>query len=39
MAFLKKTDLKCGLVNYNRRKTHQNLNVEWIKPMQTIIDK
>lgn len=39
MAFLKKTDLKCGLVTYNRRKTHQNLNIEWIKPMQTIIDK
>ena len=39
MAFLKKTDLKCGLVNYNRRKTHQNLNIEWVKPMQVIIDK
>ena len=39
MAFLKKTDLKCGLVNYNRRKTHQNLNIEWMKPMQAIIDK
>ena len=39
MAFLKKTDLKCGSVSYNRRKTHQNLNIEWIKPMQTIIDK
>ena len=39
MAFLKKTDLKCGLVNYNRRKTHQNLNIEWMKPMQAIINK
>ena len=39
MAFLKKTDLKCSMVNYNRRKTHQNLNVEWMKPMQAIIDK
>lgn len=39
MAFLKKSDLKCGLVSYNRRKTHQNLNIEWIKPMQAIIDK
>lgn len=39
MAFLKKTDLKCGLVSYNRRKTHQNLNIEWMKPMQAIIDK
>ena len=39
MAFLKKSDLKCGLVSYNRRKTHQNLNIEWIKPMQAIINK
>ena len=39
MAFLKKTDLRCGMVSYNRRKTHQNINIEWIKPMQAIIDK
>ena len=39
MAFLKKSDLKCGLISYNRRKTHQNLNIEWIKPMQAIVDK
>ena len=39
MAFLKKTDLKYSMVNYNRRKTHQNLNIEWMKPMQAIIDK
>ena len=39
MAFLKKTDLKCSMINYNRRKTHQNLNIEWMKPMQAIIDK
>ena len=39
MAFLKKTDLKCRMVSYNRRKTHQNLNIEWMKPMQAIIDK
>ena len=39
MAFLKKTDLKCNMINYNRRKTHQNLNIEWMKPMQAIIDK
>ena len=39
MAFLKKTDLKCRMVSYNRRKTHQNLNIEWMKPMQIIIDK
>lgn len=39
MAFLKKSDLKCGMVSYNRRKTHQQINIEWIKPMQNIIDK
>ena len=39
MAFLKKSDLKCGLVSYNRRKPHQNINIEWMKPMQDIIDK
>ena len=39
MAFLKKTDLKCGMISYSRRKTHQNLNIEWIKPMQAIVDK
>lgn len=39
MAFLKKSDLKCGMISYNRRKTHQNLNIEWIKPMQAIVDK
>ena len=39
MAFLKKSDLKCGMISYNRRKTHQNLNIEWMKPMQMIIDK
>ena len=39
MAFLKKSDLKCGMLSYNRRKTRQNLYIEWIKPMQAIIDK
>ena len=39
MAFLKKADLKGSMINYNRRKTHQNLNIEWMKPMQAIIDK
>lgn len=37
MAFLKKSDLKCGMISYSRRKTHQNLNIEWIrcKPSST----
>ncbi len=40
MAFPEEDRLEeCGLVSYNRRKTHQNLNIEWMKPMQAIIDK
>ena len=39
MAFLKKTDPKCGMLGYNRRKTHQHISIEWMKPMQAIIDK
>ena len=39
MAFLKKADLKCGMLGYNRRKTHQHISIEWMKPMQAIIDK
>lgn len=39
MAFLKKSDLKCGLLSYHRRKTRQQLNIEWMQPMQHIVDK
>ena len=39
MAFLKKSDLRCGMVSYSRRKTRQRLNIEWAEPMQAIIDK
>ena len=39
MAFLKKTDLKNGYVTYRRRKTGQQLIIEWTKEMQTILDK
>ena len=39
MAYLKKSDLKHGMVSYTRRKTHQHLTVEWEKPMQTLIGK
>lgn len=39
MAFLKKTDLKNGYVTYRRRKTGQQLIIEWTKEMQMIIDK
>ncbi len=39
MAFLKKNDLKDGVLSYRRRKTGQRLSVKWEKPMQEIIDK
>lgn len=39
MAFLKKTDLKNGYVTYRRRKTGQQLIIEWTKDMQMILDK
>ncbi len=39
MAFLKKSDLKNGYVTYRRRKTGQQLTIEWTKEMQMILDK
>ncbi|MDE7125502.1 MAG: site-specific integrase, partial [Muribaculaceae bacterium] len=39
MAYLKKTDLRNGYVTYRRRKTGQQLVIEWTKEMQRIIDK
>lgn len=39
MAFLKKADLKNGYVTYRRRKTGQQLIIEWTKEMQIILDK
>lgn len=39
MAFLKKSDLKNGYVSYRRRKTGQQLIIEWTKEMQMILDK
>lgn len=39
MAYLKKTDLKNGYVIYRRRKTGQQLVIEWTKEMQMILDK
>ena len=39
MAFLKKTDLKNGYVTYRRRKTGQQLIIEWTKEMQVILNK
>lgn len=39
MAFLKKTDLRNGYITYRRRKTGQQLVIEWTKEMQTVLDK
>lgn len=39
MAFLKKSNLKNGYVTYRRRKTGQQLIIEWTKEMQMILDK
>ena len=39
MAFLKKSDLKNGYVTYRRRKTGQQLIIEWTKEMQILLDK
>ena len=39
MAFLKKSDLKNGYVTYRRRKTGQQLIIEWTKEMQMILNK
>lgn len=39
MAFLKKKDLRNGILSYRRKKTNQQLFIKWEKPMQEIIDK
>lgn len=39
MAFLKKSDLKNGVLTYRRHKTQQQLRIQWTKEMQQIIDK
>ncbi|WP_460198207.1 tyrosine-type recombinase/integrase, partial [Segatella asaccharophila] len=39
MAFLRKSDLKRGMVTYCRKKTNQSLTIAWEKPMQDIVDR
>lgn len=39
MAFLKKEDLSNGYITYRRRKTGQQLVIEWTDDMQSIVDK
>ena len=39
MAYLKKTDLKNGILTYRRRKTGQQLTIKWEKCMDDILAK
>ncbi len=39
MAYLCKSDIRNGLLQYNRKKTMQSLSVCWEPPMQDIVDK
>ncbi|MBR4591251.1 MAG: site-specific integrase [Bacteroidaceae bacterium] len=39
MAYLKKTDIKHGILTYRRRKTGQKLSIKWEKCMEDIIAK
>lgn len=39
LAYLRKSDLKNGVVTYRRRKTNQQLSIEWTPEMQCIVDK
>lgn len=39
MAYLKKDDLRNGVLTYRRRKTKQQLFIKWEKCMQEIVDK
>lgn len=38
-AFLKKTDVKNGVINYRRHKTNQYLHIKIVKPIQDLIDR
>ncbi len=39
MAYLKKSDLKNGILSYRRKKTGQQLHIRWERCMQEIIEK
>lgn len=39
MAYLKKKDLKNGILSYRRKKTGQQLFIKWEKCMQEIVDR
>ena len=39
MAFLKKSDIKDGMLTYMRKKTGQQLTIRWERTMQQIVDR
>lgn len=39
IAHLKKSNLRNGLLTYNRRKTFQSLTIQWELPMQDIVNR
>lgn len=39
IAHLRKSDLRNGLLTYNRRKTFQCLTIQWERPMQAIVNR
>lgn len=39
MAYLKKSDLKNGILTYTRKKTGQRMSIKWENCMQAIIDR
>lgn len=39
IAYLKKKDLKNGILSYRRQKTNQQLFIKWEQPMQDIVNK
>ena len=38
MAYLKKADIRNGLLQYNRKKTGQTITISWEREMQEIVD-
>lgn len=39
MAYLRKSDLHNGILQYNRKKTGQSLTISWEPPMQDIVEE
>lgn len=39
MAYLRKSDLDCGILSYHRRKTGRRISIRWERCMQEIVDR